>query len=86
MAVPIISGATFVVRRWLLSVTVECLQCESKHEVTLARASHGPSPFEVACPGCGAVYDLGGMAWDVRIGQSPRFAIAASAPLPKVMN
>lgn len=86
MTVPIISGATFVVRRWTLSVTVECLQCEGKHKVTLVRISHGPSPYEVACPGCGAIYDLGGMAWDIRSGQAPRFAIADSAPIPKVLN
>lgn len=86
MPIPIISGATFRVRRWLLSVTVECLQCESKQEVTLVRVSHGESPFEVACPGCGAVYDLGGMAYDVRSGQKPQFAIAPSKPLPKVLN
>jgi hypothetical protein len=84
--IPIISGATFRVRRWILSVTLECLQCEQAHEVTLVRASHGPSPFSVACPSCGAVYDLGGMAWDVRSGDAPRFAIADSAPMPRVLN
>ena len=86
MSVQIISGATFIVRRWLLSVTVECLQCDATQEVTLVRASHGPSPFEVACPGCGAIYDLGGMAWDTRSGDVPQFAIADSAPIPKVLN
>jgi hypothetical protein len=83
--IPIVNRSTFTVVRWTLSVTVECRQCQAKADVTLVRESNGQGTGEAACPSCGATYDLGGMAWDIRIGQ-PNFAIASSTPVPVSRN
>lgn len=75
--VPVI-GAPYVVKQWLVVVTIECRQCDAHPTITLTNQQ------PAACPACGASYQCGGLLWDSskpgRAGTEAQVAIAASTP------
>ena len=75
-------GDPYRVVRWMLTVEVECRQCEAHATVTLV--NNQPA----RCPRCGAEYACGGFRWDVTTAavaaRPPQFAISASPPAKPV--